>query len=99
MVGKKLKNHQDSYYEENTIFISAEELHKWIEIMFLENEEMKIDFERMRESNKHIFWNLIYYFNDYHLPFEFMLPYEDTKTFDMQYEELKRTAALVKVQI
>lgn len=99
MVGKKLKNHKDSYYEENTIFISAEELHKWIEIMFLENEEMKIDFEKMRESNKHIFWNLIYYFNDYHLPFEFLLPYEDTKTFDMQYEELKRTAALVKVQI
>ena len=67
--------------------------------MFLENEEMKIDFEKMRESNKHIFWNLIYYFNDYHLPFEFLLPYEDTKTFDAQYEELKRTAALVKVQI
>lgn len=45
MIGKKLKNQKDSYFEENSIFISAEELHRWIEIMFLESEEMKIDLE------------------------------------------------------
>jgi hypothetical protein len=44
---------------------------------------MKIDVANtMRESNKHVFWNLIYYFNDYSLPFDFILPYEDNKEFD-----------------
>lgn len=40
---------------------------------------------------------MIYYFNDYLLPFDFILPYEDTKRFDEQYEELKKTALAVKV--
>ena len=68
-------------------------------MIFLENEEMNIDMINMRGANKHIFWNLVYYFNDYHLPFEFILPYENTQAFDHEYDELKRTAALVKVQI
>ena len=53
---------------------------------------MKIDVATMREFNKQVFWNMIYYFNDYQLPFDFILPYEDTKSFDEQYEELKKTA-------
>ena len=32
---------------------------------------------RGRESHEQLFWNLIYYFNEYHLPYEFILPYED----------------------
>jgi hypothetical protein len=40
---------------------------------------MKFEMDKIREENGKIFWNLIYYFNDYHLPFEFLLPYEDTK--------------------
>ena len=97
MVGKRLLNHPGSYFEENTMFISAEELHKWIEMMFLDSEDMKLEMHKIRQFNKHIFWNLIYYFNDYHLPFEFLLNYEDTRNFDEQYEELKRMAARVKV--
>jgi hypothetical protein len=31
------------------------------------------------------------------LPYDFILPYEDTSEFDKQYEELKKTAQLVKV--
>ena len=59
---------------------------------------MKIDVANtMRESNKHVFWNLIYYFNDYLLPFDFILPYEDNKEFDLQYDELKKTAQAVRV--
>lgn len=81
------------------MFISAEEMHRWIEVMFLESEDLKLEMDRLRQDNKQMFWNLIYYFNDYHLPFEFVLPYEDTREFDRQYEELKKTAALVKVQI
>lgn len=58
---------------------------------------MKIDVVKMRLDNKNLFWNMIYYFNDYYLPFDFILPYEDTTEFDMGYDELKRTASLVKV--
>jgi len=58
---------------------------------------LKIDVNKQRESNKQIFWNMIYYFNDYQLPFDFILPYEDTQEFDEQYEELKRTARAVRV--
>lgn len=40
---------------------------------------------------------MIYYFNDYQLPFDFILPYEDSKEFDKEYEELKRTSKAVKI--
>jgi hypothetical protein len=82
MIGKKIRNLPNSYFDENTMFISAEELHKWIELMFLDSEDMKLEMEKIRQFNKHLFWNLVYYFNDYHLPFEFILPYEDTRLFD-----------------
>ncbi len=62
--------------------MSAEALHKTIEQIFLSSEDLQINMAEMREYNKHLFWNLVYYFNDYHLPFEFILPYEDTKLFD-----------------
>jgi hypothetical protein len=98
-IGKRLKSVKGSYYEENTVFVSAEEMHKWIEMLFLESEDMKIDIRQMRGFNKQLFWNMIYYFNEYQLPFEFFLPYEDTKQYDLEYEELKRMSSLVKVQI
>jgi hypothetical protein len=60
---------------------------------------MKIDINNLRTKNKQIFWNLIYYFNDYQLPFEFILPYEDTNQFDIDYEEFKRTGDRVKVHL
>ena len=93
MIGKRLKPIKGSYQEENTVFLSAEDLHKWIEMLFLESNDMKLDMQQMRASNKQIFWNLVYYFNEYQLPFEFILPYEDTRTYDQQYQELKRMAA------
>ena len=43
MIGKRLKNVKGSHKEENTVFISAMQLHKWLEILFFEAEEMKID--------------------------------------------------------
>ena len=42
-----------------------------------------------------MFWNLIYYFNDYLLPYDFILPYEDTEEFDKSYQDLKRNAKKV----
>ena len=29
-----------------------------------------------RDENENLFWNLVYYLNEYQLPFEFILPYE-----------------------
>ena len=51
---------------------------------------MKVDLEEFRSNkrNEVRFWNLIYYFNEYHLPFEFILPYQD-KTFDKQMKKYK----------
>lgn len=52
MIGKRLKSIKGSYQEENTIFLSAEDLHKWIEMLFLESDEMKLDMYNLRISNK-----------------------------------------------
>jgi hypothetical protein len=52
MIGKRLKTLKDSYFEENTVFISAEELHRLIEMIFLENEDMKMDMKQLRDFNK-----------------------------------------------
>ena len=72
-----------------TEFISAEELFDDIKV-FLFNSLMKVDLEEFRSNkrNEVRFWNLIYYFNEYHLPFEFILPYQD-KTFDKQMKKYK----------
>ena len=45
-----------------------------------------------KKSPEQLFWNLIYYFNEYHLPYEFILPYED-KQFE---KDLKRYEAKSK---
>ena len=56
--------------------------------------DFKVDLNlfRSKEKNKQRFWNLIYYFNEYHLPYEFVLPYED-KQFE---RDLKRYEARSK---
>ena len=33
--------------------------------------------EVLREFNKNIYWNLIWYFADYNLPYDFMVPYSN----------------------
>ena len=48
--------------------MGAEELHKWIEILFFDamaKEELRLDLQVLRKTNKHLFWNLIYYFNEF----------------------------------
>lgn len=54
----------------------------------LRNENFKVNLSEFRtnEFSSCLFWNLIYYFNEYHLPYEFILPYED-KQFE---RELKK---------
>jgi len=57
----------------------------------------KLDLGHLRkdQSNTKRFWNLIYYFNEYHLPFEFILPYED-KQFE---RDLKKYESKGKKQV
>lgn len=38
---------------------------------------MNLGLDKLRSDYKQLFWNLIYYFNDYTLPYDFLLPYED----------------------
>ena len=73
-----------------TQFISAEHLFEKVK-QWLDH---KVDFHadlvdlRTNYDIMDIFWNLIYYFNEYHLPYEFILPYED-KTFEKDSKKYK----------
>jgi hypothetical protein len=89
MIGKRIRDMKGSYKEENTAFHSASYLFKIVELLINDSEDLKISMESLR-FNKQLFWNLIYYFNDYMLPYDFILPYEDTHLFDSQFEELKQ---------
>ena len=59
--------------------------------------DFKVDLKKLRadDINQRRFWNLIYYFNEYHLPYEFILPYED-KEFE---KKMKRYEAKIKKQV
>jgi len=49
-----------------------------VEDLVLKYNVVKLDWLRGEESKKdnELFWNLVYYFYEYALPFEFILPYE-----------------------
>ena len=51
-----------------------EELREWLDSI-----DYRVSLVDLRDSHseesKQRFWNLIYYFNEHHLPYEFMLPY------------------------
>jgi hypothetical protein len=36
----------------------------------------------LRDYNKNIYWNLIWYFADNHLPYDFIVPYADDTIFE-----------------
>lgn len=36
----------------------------------------------MKEYNKNIYWNLIWYFAEFDLPYDFLVPYEDESLFE-----------------
>ena len=63
----------------------------------LKSQKFKANLNTLRadSAGKQRFWNLIYYFNEYHLPYEFILPYED-KQFE---KELRRYEARGKKQV
>ena len=73
-----------------TKFISAARLFDYLKFWLDEKVDFKVDLIDLRtnEKTKQIFWNLIYYFNEYHLPYEFILPYED-KDFEKELRKYK----------
>ena len=56
--------------------------------------DFKYDLEKFRNSDrrKYLFWNLVYYFNEHGLPFDFILPYQNyqEKKFDEECQKYKR---------
>ena len=59
---------------------------------------MQLNNLRLGEQGKQRFWNLIYYFNEYHLPYEFILPYE-CKQFERELKRYEqRSKKAVRVQ-
>jgi len=51
--------------------------------------EFDVELEKLRksESQKHLFWNMIYYFNEYLLPYDFILPYENHKDLIFEFDQ------------
>ncbi len=77
--------------------MSASNLYENIKRKFKDKWLWKLELSdlRSKEENEESFWNLIYYFNEYRLPYEFILPYED-KQFE---KDLKRYESKGKKQV
>jgi len=95
IIGKKVYRNikiVKNYTEVKTKFISAETLFEMVKEKLDEpGVDFHIDLISLRTDFdvRTIFWNLIYYFNEYHLPYEFILPYEDTE-FVTEFKEYKK---------
>ena len=53
----------------------------------------QVQLKDLRENHENLFWNLVYYLNEYQLPFEFILPYESNVQqlkFDSYKKEVKK---------
>ena len=87
-VGKSIRGNPKSYRDESTIFLSASHVLKYLEMNLFESDDLKLEIDGLRRFNKQIFWNLLYYFQEYKLPFDFMLPYEDSTAYETDYKEL-----------
>ena len=93
-IGKKVNRNRHkelNYHNVQTKFISAECLFNDVKER-LDSVDFHEELLELRTKDcwkvKAIFWNLIYYFNEYHLPYEFILPYED-KTFENEVKKYK----------
>ena len=76
-VGLEVGHENKTSNIENTIFVSPRALKALVRDLLIDYKvKFKLDIELFRIYNAIIFWNLIWHFNDFGLPFEFMLPYE-----------------------
>mmetsp|Transcript_41685 Transcript_41685/g.40048 ORF Transcript_41685/g.40048 Transcript_41685/m.40048 type:complete len:103 (+) Transcript_41685:1127-1435(+) len=54
--------------------------------MLINEKDLKVDLKVLRE-NKRLFWNLIYYFNVFNIPYALILPYFDDRLKDFLFEQ------------
>ena len=83
-IGKRaIRGNRKTYKSLAKSFLSASSLLTEIEHICLypyklkEKEQIgQLLLRELRKDHEHLFWNLVYYLNEYQLPFEFILPYE-----------------------
>lgn len=80
---------------EEVLLMSAEMLFAKIEKIMI-NEPMKFRQITEKHMNK-LFWNLIYYFQEHELPFDFLLFYQDTDAFDKQFANFTKYSTQRKI--
>jgi hypothetical protein len=67
-------------------FMSAEKLFTSLQ-SWLFDINFDVVLEDLRKNEQqHLFWNMIYYFNSYLLPYDFILPYENHKELLFEYD-------------
>lgn len=65
-------------YLEEELFVSPQTLKALVrDVMSDKVYRFNLDIENFRAYNSMIFWNLVYYFLIYDLPFDFIMPYEE----------------------
>lgn len=79
-IGKRaIRKKHNTYKSFSISFLSASSLVKEIEYCgkFMNVEQQgQLPLKVLRQEKEQLFWNLVYYLNEYQLPFEFILPYE-----------------------
>lgn len=62
--------------KEECLFYAYTDLYKCVEDLVLKVvKQMMLELNGFRDNYKHIYWNLIYYFSLWHLPFDFFMEY------------------------
>lgn len=55
--------------------------------------------EVLKEYNKNIYWNLIWYFAELKLPYDFIVPYSDTTAYDEYLQSNKHIKVYWKLRL
>jgi hypothetical protein len=86
-VGDNKKAEYIQFYHPSLLRILIEK-HLMIDLNYKTVQQRDVD--TLRAKNVKIYWNIIYYFHTFDLPFEFLIPYEDKTLFkDFQSTHLK----------
>ena len=94
-IGKRaIRGNRQTYLSLNKIFLSASRLlHEIVHLCLYTSKEKdyasQVPLKLLRKKHDHIFWNIVYYLNEYQLPFEFILPYESEEQ-QKKFDDYKR---------
>jgi hypothetical protein len=74
-----------AFKDEDTLFINPIVLRQYVEdrvdLDSSYRNAQQIKPEALRDSNKNIYWNLVWYFAEFHLPYDFIVPYADNSRY------------------